>query len=73
MRKWFPDRTTEQYNSSPSRNVWGILNSGEPFTYTLFAGYDFRMEWQRWGYNSADNPNYGWWELYFKELADVDL
>jgi hypothetical protein len=49
------------------------LNAGGAFTYTMFSGYDFRIEWQRWGYNSADDVRFGWWELYFKELADVDL
>jgi hypothetical protein len=73
MRKWFPDRAIGDYSSFPSYDVWGILNSGEQFSYSLFSGNDFRIEWQRWGYNSADSTTYGWWELHFKELADVDL
>jgi hypothetical protein len=71
LRKWFPDRETSQYSSWPSYNVWGILNNNEPFTYVVFSGYDFRVEWQRWGYNSADNASYGWWELHFRELFDA--
>jgi hypothetical protein len=71
MRKWFPDRKTDTYSSFPSYDVWGILNSGEPFTYVIFSGNDFRIEWQRWGYNSADSATYGWWELHFRELFDA--
>jgi hypothetical protein len=73
MRKWNPDRKTDQYSSFPGYDVWGILNAGDPFIYTMFSGYDFRIEWQRWGYNSADDVRFGWWELYFHELVDVDL
>jgi hypothetical protein len=72
MRKWVPDRKIDAYTSFPSYDVWGILNEGEPFAYVVFSGTDFRIEWQRWGYNSADSPSYGWWEMYFRELTDVD-
>jgi hypothetical protein len=51
----------------------GILNPGDAWVSNIWSnwyGADFNIYWDRWGSMSDISPEYGWFELYFRELFD---